>query len=138
MVIPSLPPTINHTFFACYSRATHKARIYKSAIAKKYQKYLHDFAVDYKDQVDPASKYALVIKTTQPNNRRDVDNCIKLIQDGIVTGLGLNDRSVFMILSYKRVSKKSTPTMEIWFGAVDDILELLPSIRDDIKECVDT
>ena len=82
------------------------ATIYKSGEAKKTEAYIKDQVGalgKLPDWIKKDTKFDMVITVIFRSGllRRDLDNTIKLIQDGIFRALGINDSHVMSIKAYK-------------------------------------
>lgn len=82
------------------------ATIYKSGQAKKTEAYIKDQVQAIRELpswIKKETKFDMVITVIFRSGllRRDLDNTIKLIQDGIFRALGINDSHVMSIKAYK-------------------------------------
>lgn len=82
------------------------ATIYKSGAAKKTEAYIREQVKALKplpEWINKNTKFDLIITVIFRSGllKRDLDNTIKLIQDGIFRAIGVNDSHVMSIKAYK-------------------------------------
>lgn len=108
--VPLLPPSVNdyvrHTRAGCHY-VTAEAIAFKAAIplCAKQKQVRHKF-------------YAIEIYVTLgPKARQDIDNCAKVIIDGLVEGGQIHsDAAVTLLVMHKKRGPESRTCITVWEG----------------------
>jgi|WetSurMetagenome_2_1015567.scaffolds.fasta_scaffold95851_2 Holliday junction resolvase RusA-like endonuclease len=111
----SLPPTTNHTYFIS------RRALYKTQEAKDWQEYAIINTKTKRREFKPSDWYAYHMLVTLSTNQRDVDSMVKIVQDSIAQGFGINDNRIKAFSVEKIVDKKQIPHITVWFGSYEEL-----------------
>ncbi len=108
--VPLLPPTVNH-----YVKHTRTGRHY---ITKEAEAFMEAIPLCAKQKRVRHKFYAIEIYVTLgPKTRLDLDNCTKVILDGLVKGGQIHsDAAVTGIFLHKKRGPESRTCITIWEG----------------------
>lgn len=105
-----IPPSVNNLYMTVRSRRvlTAAGRDYKDRVARATIA-----AVD--DRIFPINaRWVIVLNLYfKDNRRRDVDNCLKIVQDGAAAGLGIDDSAVDAAIALRCAKDASQPRCEV-------------------------
>lgn len=117
-----VPPSINHQYATVNGRRvlTAAGRTYKAEVAQLVAVGLarSPRRTCFLDRVRSASLSLTIRFCFSSALRRDVDSGLKIAQDALCEGLGLNDNRITEIHLYKR-QDKDQPRIEVTLSLVD-------------------
>jgi crossover junction endodeoxyribonuclease RusA len=117
-----IPPSINHQYATVNGRRvlTAAGRTYKAEVAQLVAVGLARSAQrgSFLDRVQSTSLSLTIRFCFSSALRRDVDSGLKIAQDALCAGLGLNDNRITEIHLYKR-QDKDQPRIEVTLSLLD-------------------
>lgn len=120
-----VPPSINHQYATVNGRRvlTAAGRTYKAEVAQLVAVGLARFPrrASFLDRIQSASLSLTIRFCFSSALRRDVDSGLKIAQDALCAGLGLNDNRITEIHLYKR-QDKDQPRIEVTLSLLDQPL----------------
>lgn len=111
-----LPPTINHTYFIS------RRSLYKTKVAKDWQEVATYITKSKKKDFKESDWYGYYMLVTLNSNRRDVDSMVKLVQDSIADGLGINDNRIKIFTVKKEIKKGQNQSIKVWFMSYEEFI----------------
>jgi Holliday junction resolvase RusA-like endonuclease len=100
MTLP-LPPSVNHRYIVTK---------YGVVLAPEVRAYQEEVAMMVEQMVRPLLPdkplIAIYAEVTFTNRRRDLDNVLKALIDGVCLGLGVDDSRVYGIEAWKLIGKE--------------------------------
>jgi Holliday junction resolvase RusA-like endonuclease len=117
--IPGLPPSVNHSYRIIRAK-TGAMTLAKTANAESYQTGVAYIVKLAKPSGWTATRRIQIIYRFWFNTEnRDASNAIKLLEDGIAAGLGVNDKTFVPCVELKEVDKLN-PRVEIIVRTIDE------------------
>ena len=118
-----LPPSINAQYVTVGKRRmlSREARAYKQVVRRKLERLRQDNAIPdtFIEQASQGYLAVFIDFFFETPLRRDLDGGLKIAQDAICAGLGVNDNRVVDIHLVKRIDPLN-PRIEVELEALDD------------------
>lgn len=108
----TIPPSVNHAY------ATVRGRRVLSLEGRRYKAAAEGMATirahEQRFQCPPTARLALALRLYFPNNRRrDISNCVKLVEDALASALGFDDCRVDRLLVERAAPDQSGARCEV-------------------------
>ena len=121
-ILVDIPPTVNHLYYdiaykkrgtskyRCRRRLTDQGRDYKTAVGWTIKGKAQEFGWEY----ESGDRIRITLDLTfGDNRRRDITNCIKVIEDAVSEALDFDDRVVDEFLVRRVGVEKGNPFAKV-------------------------
>lgn len=119
----SLPPSVNH----CYANATSSNRRVLTTEGKQYKRDVENQvaieASSRKFKYAEGERISLSLNLYFADNRRDISNTVKLLEDAIASAIGFNDRVVDRLNVERKGFDKQNPRCEVTLMKICGVLK---------------